>query len=109
MPRSRSPYDWEFKHFQYLAQRWATKDKRLMDYACNLLASKLVGLDSYIESLPDGDAVKERLKQIRELLKKIGEAEWIMSADVVTNLALKVGKTIQEANVKKEFKKLGVA
>jgi len=49
------------------------------------------------------------LKQIRELLKKIGEVQWILSADIVTNLALKVGKTTKEADVKKELEKIGIA
>jgi len=108
MPRYRAPFDWEFKHFQLLAQRWAARDKRLMDYACNLMAPKLVALDNYIDSLNDGDPVKKRLKQIRELLKKIGEVQWILSADIVTNLALKVGKTTKEADVKKELEKIGI-
>jgi len=92
MPRYKSPFD-EFRHFQLLAQRWAEKDKKLKDYACNLLAPKLVILDNVIEKLPEGHPVRTRLSEIREILKRVGEVQWILNADIVTNLALKVGKT----------------
>ena len=97
MPRYKSPFD-EFRHFQLLAQRWAEKDKKLKDYACNLLAPKLVILDNVIEKLPEGHPVRTRLSEIREILKRIGEVQWILNADIVTNLALKVGKTIPETS-----------
>ncbi|RLI44543.1 hypothetical protein DRO69_07140 [Candidatus Bathyarchaeota archaeon] len=102
MPRYKAPFDWEFKHFQLLAQRWAGKDKRLQDYACNILAPKLVVLDNYIDKLEDGE-VKKRLEEVRTLLKRIGEVQWIQMADIVTNLALKVGKTTINIDVAKEL------
>lgn len=104
MPRYRAPFDWEFKHFQLLAQRWAARDKRLQDYACNLMAPKLVVLDNYIDRVPDGP-LKKRLEEIRLILKRVGEVQWILSADIVTNLALKIGKTTIDIDVTKELKR----
>ena len=95
MPRYKSPFD-EFRYYQYLAQRWAEQDKKLKDYACNLLAPKLVVLDNVIEKLPDGHPVRVRLSEIRKVLKRIGEVQWILHADTITNLSLKVGRTIPE-------------
>jgi len=103
MPRYRPPFDCEFKHFQLLAQRWSARDNRLKDYACNLMAPKLVVLDNLIDTLPDGNPVKNRLEEIRLILKRIGEVQWILSADIVTNLALKVGKTTLDIDVAKEL------
>jgi len=91
MPRYKSPFD-EFRHFQLLAQRWAEQNPKLKDYACNLYAPKLAALDDVIDKLPDGP-LKRRFLEVRETLKRQGEVMWIINADIVTNLALKVGKT----------------
>jgi len=63
-------------------------------------------LDSIIDDLDDGDALKERLMNVRNLLKKLGEVQWISHADIVTNLAIKVGKTGKEISaIEKEVEK----
>jgi len=107
MPRYKSPFD-EFRHFQLLAQRWAERDPRLKDYACNLHAPKLAALDDIIDKLEDGP-LKQRLQEVRETLKRQGEVMWIIHADIVTNLALKVGKTgtvVSADDVKKVLEEL---
>lgn len=85
----------EFKQYSLLGQTLANKLSYLPDYACNANALKLVVLDFLLEKGNLSENMKNRLKMIREALKRKGEALWIMNADILTNLALKVGKKKQ--------------
>jgi len=90
----KKKYDIEMQTLQTLSQKLAAKMPTLADYACNLNADKLAILDLYIKNYEDEDPdFTEWLKEIREELKVQGEAQWIMHADILTNLGLKVGKT----------------
>lgn len=90
----KKKYDIEMQTLQTLSQKLAAKMPGLADYACNLNADKLALLDLYINNLEkeDPEFVAE-LKALRDELKTTGEALWIMHADVLTNLGLKVGRT----------------
>lgn len=90
----------EFRQYSLLGQKLSKKIDYLPDYACNTNALKLVVLDVYLEGVDPEEAPKELIegvKRIRTLMKRQGEAQWIMRADILTNLALKVGQ------VKKRF------
>jgi len=90
----KKKYDIEMQTLQTLSQKLAAKRNDLADYACNLNADKLAILDLYIKAYEDEDPeFADWLKGLREQLKLQGEALWIMHADVLTNLGLKVGKT----------------
>jgi hypothetical protein len=90
----RKKYDIEMQTLQTLSQKLAAKLPDLSDYACNLNADKLAILDLYILAYGEDDKeFVEWLRGLREQLKRQGEALWIMHADVLTNLGLKVGKT----------------
>lgn len=90
----KKKYDIEMQTLQTLSQKLAAKMPTLADYACNLNADKLAILDLYIKNYEDEDPeFVEELKTLREELKVQGEAQWIMHADILTNLGLKVGKT----------------
>lgn len=89
----KKKYDIEMQTLQTLSQKLAAKRNDLADYACNLNADKLAILDLYIKAYEDDKEFLEWLKGLREQLKRQGEALWIMSADVLTNLGLKVGRT----------------
>ena len=90
----KKKYDIEMQTLQTLSQKLAAKMPDLSDYACNLNADKLAVLDLYIKAYEDDDKeFADWLKGLREQLKRQGEALWIMHADVLTNLGLKVGKT----------------
>ena len=100
----KKKYDIEMQTLQTLSQKLAAKTPELSDYACNLNADKLAVLDLYIKTYEDEDKeLVEWMKGLREQLKRQGEALWIMHADVLTNLGLKVGKTgIREFNGKRK-------
>lgn len=90
----KKKYDIEMQTLQTLSQKLAAKRGDLSDYACNLNADKLAILDLYIKNYKDLDPeFVDWLKGLREQLQLQGEALWIMHADVLTNLGLKVGKT----------------
>lgn len=90
----KKKYDIEMQTLQTLSQKLASKMPNLADYACNLNADKLAMLDIYIQALAEEDPeFVEELKTTRQELKLTGEALWIMNADVLTNLGLKVGRT----------------
>jgi len=90
----KKKYDIEMQTLQTLSQKLAAKRNELADYACNLNADKLAILDLYIKAYEGEDPeFAAWLKGLREQLKLQGEALWIMHADVLTNLGLKVGKT----------------
>ncbi len=91
--QQKKKYDIEMQTLQTLSQKLAAKTPELSDYACNLNADKLALLDLYIKAYEDDKEFVEWLKGLREQLKRQGEALWIMSADVLTNLGLKVGRT----------------
>lgn len=92
--QAKKKYDIEMQTLQTLSQKLAAKMPQLVDYACNLNADKLALIDRYITALKDEDPeLAAELESIREELKTTGEALWIMHADVLTNLGLKVGKT----------------
>lgn len=90
----KKKYDIEMQTLQTLSQKLAAKRDDLSDYACNLYANKIAVLDLYIKKIKpiDPEFAKE-LESLREEMKVQGEALWIMHADVLTNLGLKVGKT----------------
>lgn len=91
---SKKKYDIEMQTLQTLSQKLASKMPDLSDYACNLNADKLAVLDLYIKAYEEDDPdLAAWLKGLREQLKRQGEALWIMHADVLTNLGLKVGRT----------------
>lgn len=90
----------EFQQYSLLGQALSNKIKYLPDYACNKNALKLVVLDLYLEGV-DSEVDKrliEGLKKLRVALKRQGEALWVMDADILTNLALKVGKKVKRFN-----------
>jgi hypothetical protein len=89
----KKKYDIETQTLQTLSQKLASKRSDLADYACNLNADKLAYLDLLIKAYEDDAEFVAWLKEIREQIKLQGEALWIMNADVLTNLGLKVGKT----------------
>jgi hypothetical protein len=94
MSFSKKKYDIEMQTLQTLSQKLAAKRSDLSDYACNLNADKLAILDLYIKNYEDLDPeFVAWLKSLREELKLQGEAQWIMHADILTNLGLKLGKT----------------
>jgi hypothetical protein len=88
----RQQYDIEQQHIQTLGQKLVAKRPELKDYACNVFADKVAMLDLAIEQQDDPE-ILEVLKRLRMQLLKKGEAAWIMHADVLTNLGLKVGRT----------------
>ena len=84
------------QHIQTLGQKLVAKTPELADYACNVFADKIAMLDIVIDTLnPETDSKKliGLLRLTREHIKRKGEALWIMHADTLTNLGLKVGKT----------------
>jgi hypothetical protein len=90
----KKKYDIEMQTLQTLSQKLAAKSPELSDYACNLNADKLAVLDLYIKTYEETEKeFVDWLKGMREQLKLQGEALWIMHADVLTNLGLKLGKT----------------
>ncbi len=90
----KKKYDIEMQTLQTLSQKLAAKRGDLSDYACNLNADKLAIIDLYIKTYENVDPeLIAWLKNLREELKLQGEALWVMHADVLTNLGLKVGKT----------------
>jgi len=101
MSFQKKKYDIEMQTLQTLSQKLAAKSPELSDYACNLNADKLAVLDLYLKCYGEtGEKVCKEdeeffvwLKGLREQLKLQGEALWIMHADVLTNLGLKLGKT----------------
>ena len=93
MSLAKKKYDIETQTLQTLSQKLASKRSDLADYACNLNADKLAYLDLMIKAYANDAEFVEWLKAIREQVKLQGEALWIMNADVLTNLGLKVGKT----------------
>ncbi len=80
---------------QTLSQKLAAKMPQLSDYACNLNADKLAIIDLYLAQFDEEDDPEfwGWLQDLRAELKMQGEALWIMNADVLTNLGLKIGKT----------------
>jgi hypothetical protein len=82
-------------HIQTLAQKLVSKKEYsfLSDYAMNVYADKIALIDICLEAFKNFPEIVERLKALRYRLLKIGTALWIMNADVITNLGLKVGKT----------------
>jgi hypothetical protein len=58
-----------------------------------LNADKIAILDLYISAFNDDPEFLEWLKSLREQLKRQGEALYLMHADILTNLGLKVGRT----------------
>lgn len=70
-----------------------------MDLACNVFADKIVLLDILIENADDKGMIED-LKMVREIIRKRGEAMWIMKADTVTNLSVKVGMRVKSISLR---------
>jgi len=88
---------------ELLGQRWARMDPHVQEYACNSQAEKVARLNFVIESLrQQGQEERaERLKKIKQLLIEIGTAEYLASADVLTNLAIKVGPYVRRIKARR--------
>lgn len=93
----------EFRTAFYLGERWGQKDKSIQDLACNVFGDKIVLLDLLAEYVVDDD-MKGDLKIVREILRRRGEALWIMKADTVTNLSIKVGMRVKKISLKRKKK-----
>lgn len=90
----RKKYDIEMQTLQTLSQKLAAKRPDLADYACNMNADKIAILDLYIAAFEKEDPeFVDWLKSLRAQLQRQGEALYLMHADILTNLGLKVGKT----------------
>ncbi|MEM2999575.1 MAG: hypothetical protein QXX34_03505 [Candidatus Bathyarchaeia archaeon] len=111
MSLPKKKYDIEMQTLQTLSQKLASKSPELADYACNLNADKLAILDLYIKAYEaEDEEFVNWLKGLRAQLKVQGEALWIMNADVLTNLGLKVGKTgVREIGGKRSEAAAGAA
>jgi len=85
----------EIAQITLLGQRLAERERYLSDYACNDYADRLALIDLILEIYGDelSDEEKEELLIIRERLRREGRALWIQYADILTNLALAVGRT----------------
>lgn len=93
MSIQKKKYDIETQTLQTLSQKLAGKRSELSDYACNLFADKIAIIDLYLRRYNNNPEIITWLQNLREELKLQGEALWIMHADVLTNLGLKVGRT----------------
>ncbi|MCJ7767834.1 hypothetical protein MUP79_05550 [Candidatus Bathyarchaeota archaeon] len=93
MSNRRHAYDIEAQHIQTLGQKLVSKRPELKDYACNVYADKIAALDIAIQENKKDPDISEILNRLRTQLLRKGEAIWIMKADVLTNLGLKVGRT----------------
>lgn len=91
--RRRAKYDIEMQHIQALSQKLASKYPHLQDYAMNLNANKIAKIDVLLKLYQNDLETVEFLNSLKEALIIQGEALWIMNADVLTNLGLKLGKT----------------
>ena len=101
----RNKWGDEFRQYSLLGQKLSKKIAYLPDHACNTNALKLVVLDVYLEGVDPKRVPKELIegvKRIRTLMKRQGEAKWIMRADILTNLALKVGQISKRYNPEAE-------
>jgi len=83
---------------ELLGQLWAGLDPIVSDYACNLEAERIAKIDCVLDMLKrlppshHRDMAIRRLEATRRVLKRLGEAKYLMEADVLTNLAVKVGR-----------------
>jgi len=79
-----------------LASRWARMNPLISDYACNVFAVELAKIDILIEMLeklrgdPEAEEALTQLRLVRECMKRIGEARYLMNAGVSLNLAVKM-------------------
>jgi len=88
---------------ELLGQRWARQDPHVQEYACNTQGDKVARLNFVIERLRnrerEGEA--EALETLKQLLIEIGTAEYLASADVLTNLAIKVGSYVRHIKARR--------
>jgi len=75
-----------------LGQKWSLREQNIKDYGCNVFADKIALIDVILEKVQDSNT-KKLLEDIRSILVKRGTALWIMKADPLTNLAIRIGKT----------------
>lgn len=92
--------DEELTRIEYLGQRLATQKPELRDYALCSNAEKIAVLDILIQHTSGKQ--RKILKNVREILLRLGEAQYIMNADVFTNLTIKVGSTIKKVSFGEE-------
>ena len=92
----------EIAQITLLGQRLAERERYLSDYACNDYADRLALIDLILELYADEltDEEKEELLIIRERLRREGRALWIQYSDILTNLAIAVGKTTPRISLK---------
>lgn len=83
-----------------LAQKWAVKEQRASEYACNVFADKIARINVELDRLDkilkyvkdiELEIRKDALLEVKQELIELGTALWISKADVVTNLGLRVG------------------
>jgi len=92
----------ETLNIQYLGQRLSVKEKNLQDYACNIYAEKIALIDVIKTTFPEIDP--KMLDTVREIMRIRGSALWIRNADILTNLALRVGRTTKILKVSEDVK-----
>ena len=92
----------EIAQITLLGQRLAEREKIISDYACNEYGDRLALIDLILELYADEltDEEKEELLIIRERLRREGRALWIQYSDILTNLAIAVGKTTPRISLK---------
>ena len=85
-----------------LGQKLSARYPELKDYACNLYADKIASIDVILESEKLTNEDRETLEFIKKVLIKKGLALWIMKSDILTNLAIKLGKTARTISLSRE-------
>jgi len=91
-----------FVRMEYLGQRWARNAAYIIDYACNLEAERLAKIDCILELLailppfPEKKKIMAKLVLTRMILKRLGEARWLMESDIITQLAIKASEEEEE-------------
>ena len=91
--------EYKFKYQITLGQRLGSKDQRLQTYALNTYSIELAVLKMLMNL--DRYRGKTYGEFIFDLIKEAGEAEGVKLADVLTQLGIKVGRTIRRVRVGK--------
>lgn len=78
-----------------LASRWAEDEPDVRLYACNTYARHIAKL-RLLKRLVRDQELQKVIDILIDVLKDEGTADWIASADVLTNLGLRVGSRVQK-------------